>query len=157
MKKMKAVLFGVVALAGLMLVGPRAAYAERSLKVHPSIQPVLTSTYYTGAISSTSATMDMSGGDMEKVSCMVAITSGTSTGTPTFDIAIQSSPDGTAWVTVYSFTQITSTTTVTTANPYIVTALDKPTGIATKTRLLFTGAANTVWNGVRAWCLPNQE
>lgn len=156
MKHLKKFLFGVVAALAIAAVSPRAAFALESFKpLHPSIQAVLSSTTYTGAVSSNTATVDLSGGDLTSISCAFYIQSASSTGTPTLDAAIQISPDGgTNWVTAGSFTQVTSTTT-SVGTTYV--KQDVSTGPGNKARVHFTGAANTSWVGVKAWCLPTVD
>ncbi len=153
MKKFQQLLFGVVAALAVAAVSPRAAHALESVRpLHPSIQTVLSSTTYTGAVSSTTANVDLSGGDLTQISCAFYIQSASSTGTPTLDAAIQISPDGgTNWVTAGSFTQVTSTTT-SVGTTYV--KQDVSTGPGNKARIKFTGSANTSWVGVKAWCLP---
>lgn len=158
MKKFKLFLFGVVAALAVVAVSPSKALAVETIKpLHPSVQVVLTSTTYSGAVSSTTASIDLSGGDLTSISCAFYIHDADSTGTPTLDVAIQVSPDGgTNWSTAGSFTQITSTATAT-VNEKTFLKQDVSTGPGTKARLLFTGAANTNWIGVKAWCLPTVD
>ncbi len=155
---MKKLLVGITLGLGLFLLGPRAAYAVETIKpLHPSVQVVLTSTTYSGAVSSNTSTVDLSGGDLTSISCAYYIHDADSTGTPTLDAAIQISPDGgTNWVTAGTFTQVTSTATAT-VNTITFVKQDVSTGPGTKARIKFTGSANTNWIGVKAWCLPTVD
>lgn len=156
MNKFKRFMLGVVAALAVAAVAPRWAMAVETFKpLHPSVQVVLTSTTYTGAVSSTTASVDLSGGDLTSISCAYYIHQANTTGTPTLDAAIQISPDGgTNWVTAGSFTQVTSTTT-SVGTTYV--KQDVSTGPGTKARIKFTGSANTNWIGVKAWCLPTVD
>jgi hypothetical protein len=154
---MKKLLTGITLALGLAFLAPKAHALETIKPLHPSVQIVLTSTTYTGAVSSTTASVDLSGGDLTSISCAYYIGSASSTGTPTLDAAIQISPDGgTNWTTAGSFTQQTSTATAT-VNGKTFVKQDVSTGPGTKARILFTGAANTSWIGVKAWCLPTVD
>lgn len=156
MKSIKRFLFGVVAALAVAAVSPNVVGAVETFKpLHPSIQLVLSSTTYSGAVSSTTATVDLSGGDLTSISCAYYVHQANSTGSPTLDAAIQISPDGgTNWVTAGSFTQVTSTTT-SVGTTYV--KQDVSTGPGNKARIKFTGSANTNWIGVKAWCLPTVD
>lgn len=152
----------VVAAAAFALIAALAvqkpALAETYKKLHSAVQRILapvTGVPLTSANQSTrgiSSTVDLSGGDLDKCSFQIKITSSTSTGTPTLDAAVQVSADGgTTWTTAGSFTQITSTSA--SAASYL--KQDVATGPGTKLRVVLTSSANTEWNGISIWALPN--
>lgn len=157
MQKLKKAMFGVMAALAVGMVAPRWAMAVESIiPLHTAVQVILSSTAYAGAVSSTTAVVDLAGGDYTSISCAYYIHNAKSTGTPTLDAAVQISPDGgTNWVTAGSFTQLTSTVTANNAKTYV--KQDVSTGPGTKARIKFTGSANTTWYGVRAWCMPTVD
>lgn len=155
MKISKKFLFGVVAALAVAAVSPSAARAVETFKpLHPTVQLVQSSHTITGATSSTSTVIDLSGGDLTSISCAFYVQSASSTGSPTLDGKIQISPDGTNYVTAGSFTQVTSTTTAI-GTTYV--KQDVSTGPGIKARLVLTGSANTSWIGVKSWCLPTVD
>lgn len=156
MKKLKQVLFGVVAALAVAAVSPSSAKAVETFKpLHTSVLLVQSSHTLTGAVSSTSTVIDLSGGDLTSISCAFYVQSASSTGSPTLDGKIQISPDGgTNWVTAGSFTQVTSTTT-SIGTTYV--KQDVSTGPGNKARVILTGAANTSWIGLKTWCLPTVD
>jgi hypothetical protein len=154
MKLKKQLLSGLMVAGALLFFAGRASAVDINKKQHPSTQLVYSSAAITGATAVYSTTIDLVGGDYDKISAQVLVTSGTSTGTPTLDVAIQVSADGgTNWATAGSFTQITSTAAA--SVPYNVLKQDLATGPGIKARLRFTGSANTTWNTVKAWVMPN--
>jgi hypothetical protein len=155
MKMLKKFLFGVVAALSVAAVSPKWAMAVETFKpLHPTVQLVQSSHTITGATSSTSTVVDLSGGDLTSISCAFYVQSASTTGTPTLDGKIQISPDGTNWTTAGNFTQVTSTTT-SVGTTYL--KQDVSTGPGIKARLVLTGSANTSWIGLKSWCLPTVD
>lgn len=153
MKKLKGMLFGVVAALAFTCVAGVSVHAETFKKLHSAPQKVLTDTNYIGTVSSVTATVDLSGGDLDKVSAMVKISSSTTGSTASLDIDMEVSPDGgTTWGSAGGFTQITSTST----SAVYTFKQNFATGPGTKFRLRFRGATASWWL-VNAWVLPSVD
>lgn len=144
-----------LALAAVAVISaPWIVSAETIKKLHPSVQLLWNNITLSGANegSYTTRTVDLSGGDLDKVSCMVSASTGAAT-SPTFDIAIEVSPDGgTTWGTAGSFTQITSTGTGVNIRAF---KQDLATGPGTKLRVVPDLQDNTSYYNVNLWCLPS--
>jgi hypothetical protein len=151
MKRVKAAL----ALAAFAALFAAPAQAEVIKKLHSAPQKLFTSQTVNSVTYATSTvTVDLAGGDLDKASFALYITSSTTTnGSPTLDVDIQVSPDGgTTWGTCSTFTQITTTNTVAGVMKF---KQDVATGPGTKVRAIIRSSSNSQWYNMTMWVIPS--
>lgn len=146
----------VVAFAVAMLLAVGVVHSETFHKLHSSPQLIINAVQLNSATDSTtglSSTVDLSGGDLDKCSFQLNISSGAGSTTPTFDGDIQVSADGgSTWATAGSFTQVTSTLTAT-----AVTKTNVATNPGTKLRIIPAISANTTFYSIKVYAMPQVD
>lgn len=150
-----AALLGICALAGL-------SSAETIKKLHSSVQRIFNSvplaTYgindATDATSGTSSTIDLSGGDLDKVSFAVYGSSAAGTGSMT--LTLQVSPDGgTTWINTGDTIAVASgTLAVPTISAHADNLYVSP---GTKARLTMAITGNTTYYSTKIWAIPSVD
>jgi hypothetical protein len=153
MKKSKVVgARAVLALVLAIALSPMAN-AETFKKLHSAVQRIINITSLAGmndANETTSTTVDLSGGDLDKASFVVSITSGVGTGTGT--LAVQVSPDGgTTWATAYNINVSTNGLSA------MTTAYANIPVTGTKMRVVPSLTASTTWYGFKLWAIPSVD
>lgn len=147
------------AFALALVLGASNAMAETIKKLHTSPQKVLDTTtqaLYGLTVSSngTSSTIDLSGGDLDKISFGISLASAAAgnSGPATIQstVKLQTSPDGgTTWFDVYS---VNVTTNGTTAN---TTGYMEIPVFGTKARFTNTLTAGNTFYSYKIWATPS--
>lgn len=141
-------------LAMVALLSVAVVRAERITKQHTS--PLLVTNIgsatgisdVTDATTGVSSTIDLSGGDLDKISWAVYLTSAAGTGTGS--VALQISPDGgTTWISNYTFG--ISTNGLTALSTYYTNQAVNP---GTKARFVPTLTAPCTYYGYKIWAMP---
>lgn len=149
MKRLKSMklAFAFFAIAGLACV----LNAETIKKLHSSPQLIINATSMHSTNESDSSIVDLSGGDLDKCSFQLNISSG-SGASPTFDATIYVSPDGgNNWASAGTFTQITTTLT---AVAQLKTNVATSPGTKLKVTPLITGAT---FYTIKLWAVPSVD
>lgn len=130
------------------------SWAETVKKLHPSVQYILKNVNFNDATDATTgvtSTVDLSGGDLDKVSFGIYVTSSVGTGFLTYQLQI--SPDGgTTWLSNYSITQ--SSTNQTAQATYYANI---PVAPGTKMRMVPTLTGSSTWYAVKIWAMPSVD
>jgi hypothetical protein len=154
MKKFKAVGARIVLGLALALAVSPLASAETFKKLHSEIQRIINITSTAGmndANETTSSTVNLSGGDLDKASFTISFSSGVGIGTAT--LAVQTSPDGgTTWATTYNIPISTSAAATAGATTYVNIPV---TG--NRLRVVPALTANTTFYGFKVWVVPSVD
>lgn len=154
MRKAVALAFALVALSCATFVN-----AETIKKLRSSVQLVVNTgtggvNDVSDATTGLSSTIDLSGGDLQKLSFGVYFASGTSTGNGNGTIALEISPNGgTNWLSSGYSVTLSSGGTTGQATGYF----NVPVGVANKARLTTTLSGSTTWYSYRLWALPSVD
>jgi len=129
------------------------AGAETIKKLHSAVQRVINVTSMNDANETNSSTIDLAGGDLDKISYAVSITSAAGTGQLTF--TLQVSPDGgTTWTTDASNIKTILPNGLTPITSYYSNINVAP---GTKARLVPTITQPATFYTMKVWAIPSVD
>lgn len=155
---MKKFIAGLIAVAAIAFATGTPAFAERINKYHLSPSVVLNVgnagvNDVTDATTGLTSTIDLSGGDYDKMGFAVYFASGAGTGTGT--LTLQLSPDGgSTWLST-GYSQNITTAGANTAGGTIYANV--PTGGATKARFTMALNGSTTFYNLKIWAMPSVD
>jgi hypothetical protein len=150
-KRSRALVFAAAAVA--VLVGVGIINAETIKKLHPAPQLIINSLLMNNTTETDSTVVDLSGGDLDKFSFMVHVTSATNAKALTLDIAL-SADGGTTWVT-----DLVNRKTITgnSLTPLTSSYVNIGVAPATKLKLIPTLASDTTFYTFKVWAMPSVD